>query len=432
MAKGSIEKRGKNTWRLTVDLGINGDGSRNRPRKSIMIEDEVLLRTKKRLNDHLNNELAKFKIEVEAGAYIAPEKTKFIDFIEEWREKYASNPNNLSLTTLTVYENVIESRLIPAFKNDRIDQLTTLKLVSFFHDLEKPGTRKPSSSKKPLSEKQKAKQLEPLDASTLAHIHRVLKNIFSRAVEWKIIKENPMDGVKKPTAKNAKEKLIEQRENPQYFDEMEAQEVVDALYKETRKWRLLILGSMLGGFRRGELNGLEWPEVLFDNNTIRIENNIPLTLKGKAVEKGPKSLASFRDVDMPDWYMNELKIYKQEWLKEKEFLEDKWLGADRQYVFHNGTGTPYYYQHPSKWWKRFCDRHSLRYIKFHGLRHSAGTLLLEDEDEANYDSILIAIQRRLGHARLSTTSDTYVHVTKKVKTRVAGKLNKFDPSGLRK
>jgi integrase len=432
VAKGSIEKRGKNTWRLTVDLGLNGDGSRNRPRKAITIEDEVLLRTKKRLNDHLNNELAKFKIEVEAGEYIAPEKTTFINFIEEWREKYASNPNNLSQTTLTVYENVIKSRLIPVFKNDRIDQLTTLKLVSFFHDLEKPGTRKPSSSKKPLSEKQMAKQLEPLDASTLAHIHRVLKNIFSRAVEWKIIKENPMDGVKKPTSKNAKEKLIEQRDNPQYFDEMEAQEVVDALYKETRKWRLLILGSMLGGFRRGELNGLEWPEVLFDNNTIRIENNIPLTLKGQAVEKGPKSLASFRDVDMPDWYMNELKIYKQEWLKEKEFLEDKWLGADRQFVFHNGTGTPYYYQHPSKWWKRFCDRHSLRYIKFHGLRHSAGTLLLEDEDEANYDSILIAIQRRLGHARLSTTSDTYVHVTKKVKTRVAGKLNKFDPSGLRK
>ncbi|WP_229729687.1 tyrosine-type recombinase/integrase [Paenibacillus silvae] len=71
-------------------------------------------------------------------------------------------------------------------------------------------------------------------------------------------------------------------------------------------------------------------------------------------------------------------------------------------------------------------------MKFHGLRHSSGTLLLEDEEEANFDSILIVIQRRLGHARLSTTSDTYVHVTKKVKTRIAGKLNKFNPSESRK
>ncbi|SFS61032.1 tyrosine-type recombinase/integrase [Paenibacillus sp. 453mf] len=95
------------------------------------------------------------------------------------------------------------------------------------------------------------------------------------------------------------------------------------------------------------------------------------------------------------------------------------------FVFHNGTGTPYYYQHPYKWWKRFCARHDIRFIKFHGLRHSSGTLLLEDEDESNFDSILKAIQERLGHSRLSTTADIYVHLTKKVKKRTAGKYDKF-------
>ncbi|WP_339194695.1 tyrosine-type recombinase/integrase [Paenibacillus sp. FSL P4-0176] len=432
MAKGSIEKRGRNKWRLTVDLGFRADGLRNRPRKTITIEDEALLKTTKRLNDYLENELAKFKIEVEADAYIAPEKTKFIDFIEMWHEQYAHDPKNLSITTLNVYDNIIESRLIPAFGNDRIDQINTLKIISFFREMEKPGVRKPSTSKKPLSDKQKEKLLEPLDSTTLALYHRVLKNIFSRAVEWKMIKENPVEAVKKPVSKNSKEKLIKQRDNPQYYDETEAQEVVDALYKETRKWRLLVLGSMMGGFRRGELVGLEWPEVLFENSVIRIENNIPFTLKGKAVEKEPKSRASYRDVDMPDWYMDELLSYKKEWQEEREFLEDKWLGGDRKYVFHNGAGSPYYFQHPSRWWKRFCKRHGIRYIKFHGLRHSSGTLLLEDEEEANFDSILIVIQRRLGHARLSTTSDIYVHATKKVKTRVAGKLNKFNPSGSQK
>ncbi|GGH44352.1 hypothetical protein GCM10008014_05660 [Paenibacillus silvae] len=170
---------------------------------------------------------------------------------------FINNPKNLSITTLNVYDNIIESRLIPAFGNDRINQISTLKIISFFHEMEKPGMRKPPNSKRPLSEKQKAKLLEPLDASTLAIFYRVLKNIFSLAVEWKMIKENPMEGVKKPVAKNTKEKLIKQRDNPQYYDELEAQKVVDALYKETRKWRLLVLGSMMGGFRRGELIGLE-------------------------------------------------------------------------------------------------------------------------------------------------------------------------------
>ncbi|WP_205510257.1 hypothetical protein [Paenibacillus elgii] len=61
MAKGSIEQRSPNTWRLTVDLGFNADGSRNRPRKPIVIEDKALLRTTKRLQEYLDDQLAIFK-----------------------------------------------------------------------------------------------------------------------------------------------------------------------------------------------------------------------------------------------------------------------------------------------------------------------------------------------------------------------------------
>ncbi|MNH99352.1 site-specific tyrosine recombinase XerC [compost metagenome] len=66
----------------------------------------------------------------------------------------------------------------------------------------------------------------------------------------------------------------------------------------------------------------------------------------------------------------------------------------------------------------------IRYIKFHGLRHSIGTLLLEGE--TNVDSILKVIQERLGHSRKSTTEDIYVHVTKKAKKLAAVKFDKFN------
>lgn len=45
--------------------------------------------------------------------------------------------------------------------------------------------------------------------------------------------------------------MIESKGNPRFYDE-ESQQVVDALYKETRKWRLLILGAMIGACRRGK------------------------------------------------------------------------------------------------------------------------------------------------------------------------------------
>ncbi|GIP57870.1 tyrosine-type recombinase/integrase [Paenibacillus woosongensis] len=426
MAKGSIEKRGTNTWRLTIDLGYNADGSRNRPRKPITVEDPEILNSKKLLKNYLDDELYNFRKEVESGEYIKPEKMSFEQFVlNEWMENYATDPDNLSPTTLANYERVIHTRLIPEFGHKQLDEIRTLNIVTFLKSLEKPGARRPPKTGKPLTEKQLKKLAEPLDAGTIAYVYRVLKNIFTRATDWQLIKTNPMEGIKKPADKNAREKMIEQRNNPQFYDEEEAQQVVDALYKESRKWRLFILGSMIGGFRRGELNGLEWPFVNFKQDIITIENNIPYTNKGRAVEKDPKSIASYRDVDMPKWYMDELAKYYEEWQREKDFLKDKWEGENRQFVFHNGKGRPYYYQHASKWWGRFCKRHGIRYIKFHGLRHSSGTLLLEDEDEANFDSILMVIQRRLGHARLSTTSDIYVHVTKKVKKRTAGKFDKF-------
>ncbi|MNZ44273.1 hypothetical protein D3C78_619020 [compost metagenome] len=86
MAKGSIEKRGENTWRLTVDLGYNADGSRNRPRKPITVDDPEILSNKKKLKEYLEDELYKFKKEAESGEYIKPERISFEQFVvSEWR-----------------------------------------------------------------------------------------------------------------------------------------------------------------------------------------------------------------------------------------------------------------------------------------------------------------------------------------------------------
>ncbi|NBI29459.1 tyrosine-type recombinase/integrase [Chengkuizengella marina] len=410
----SIEKRGKKSWRLIVEVGYGPNNKRIKRSKTIRIEDESLLKTKKKLRDYLNEELVKFKIEVEAGEYIAPEKMKFKDFVEEWKEKYASE--KLSPKTFKNYNDHLKSRIIPSFGHKRIDQITSMQIVTFLKELQKPGARKDGRG-------------DFLEVSTIQYIYRILKNIFSRATEWKLIPINPMKDIKSPilSKKEAVKKKLSSKETLHYYDENEAQEVISALYKESSKWRLLVLGSMIGGFRRGELVGLEWSNVDFDENVLRIKNNIALTVKGIAVEGDPKSLSSIRSVDMPGWYMKELEQYYDEWIELKDELGNKWIGGEREFVFHNGYGKTYYYEHPSKWWKRFCKRHNIRYIKFHGLRHSSGTLLIEDESGENVDSLLKAIQERLGHSRYQTTADIYAHVTKKVRKRTAGKFDKFSP-----
>ncbi|MDP5273198.1 phage integrase N-terminal SAM-like domain-containing protein [Chengkuizengella axinellae] len=105
--------------------------------------------------------MPKFQIEVESGEYIAPEKMKVVDFIEEWQEKYAVK--QLASRTFDNYMSQIKTRIIPAFGQKRIDQIKTMHLVNFFNDLEKEGK---------------------LASGTIHYIHRVLNNIFNRAVEW--------------------------------------------------------------------------------------------------------------------------------------------------------------------------------------------------------------------------------------------------------
>ncbi|WFR63068.1 hypothetical protein P9222_01060 [Paenibacillus amylolyticus] len=64
------EKRGENSWKLVVDVGEKADGSRDRRSRTIRVEDKALLKTKKKLETYLEEELLKFKMEVESGSIL--------------------------------------------------------------------------------------------------------------------------------------------------------------------------------------------------------------------------------------------------------------------------------------------------------------------------------------------------------------------------
>jgi integrase len=382
----SIEKRGE-AYRLVVEAGYDAKGKRIKRYKTIRIDQKL---TPKKLKEHLQKELLAFQSEVESGTYIAPTRMTFETFaVNEWLPKYAEK--KFSPLTLHNYKDHLERSIYPAFGHKLLHEIKPMHIVSFLSELEKQGT---------------------LSSGTILYLYKVLKSVFNKAFDWRLIPNNPMIGVDRP--KEAKKKM-------RFYDEADAQAVIAALEHEPTKWRLYFLGAMLGGFRRGELVALEWPEVDFESNTIRVIKSISLTTKGEAQEKRPKTETSEREVDMPEWYMQELKAYRQQWEAERDLTGNEWKGGDRQYVFHNGYGKPYYYNTPSMVWRRFIQRHSLPEARLHDLRHTAATLLIESETD------LKIVQERLGHTKYSTTADLYAHVTKKMKKTVADRLDKFRP-----
>lgn len=402
----SVTKRGEYSFRLQVDLGYDAKGKRLFERKTVHASDEIL-KSKRKLESFLDDELAKFKMEVESGQYIKPEKMTITQFVELWRTEYANNIKNLSPTTRRFYNDVINSRILPLYGHRLLDEIKVIELVKYLNKLEEPGQRLDGKDGK-------------LAGSSIDNVHKTFNNIFERAKEWNFIKSNPMDTVKRPTI-DTKEK--------QSYTESETHSTIAALFNVSRKRRLMCLGAILGGFRRGELNGLEWPAVNFEGNFISVINNIPLTENGVAVEKGPKSKSSVRLVKMPAWYMQELRSFYVEWKAQQMNARRVWRGGDRNYVFHNDFGEPYYYQYISKWWMKFCKKNQIRYLTFHELRHTYASLLLEDgaTTGADEDSLLKILQKQLGHSKLSTTSDIYSHVSENVKDITARRFDKFDP-----
>lgn len=123
------EKRGEASWRLVVEIGDKLNGSRDRRYKTVRVSDKALLKSPRKLEAYLNEELVKFKIEVEAGEYIAPEKMNFSAFVEEWRDKYAKE--HLEEKTIYTYEVNLRKHIIPVFGHQRLDQIKPLHIVTF-------------------------------------------------------------------------------------------------------------------------------------------------------------------------------------------------------------------------------------------------------------------------------------------------------------
>ncbi|MFD2614463.1 tyrosine-type recombinase/integrase [Paenibacillus gansuensis] len=394
----SIEKRGKNSWRFVVEAGYDPNGKRIKRSKTIKIEDEALLRTTRKLKDFLDMELAKFKIEVEAGEYVSPEKMSFSSFVIEWKNKYAIK--TLSPSTLTAYMAYLNKRILPVLGHKRIDEIKPIHIVNLISSIT-------DSPREGLGHE------GTISSGTVAFILRILKNVFSRAAEWKLIKESPAAGIKKPKV-NYKEFEI--------YNEDEIERLFAALENEPPQWRVMIALALTTGLRRGELLGLEWHHIDLENGLLEVRQTLSgNALDGQPILSEPKTKQSRRILSLPESMIEELKFFKQVNEKAKNVLGDRWKGENRYFVFSKHDGEPYHHKAPYLWFRRFLLRHKLRHIRFHDLRHTSASLLISQGVHAKL------ISSRLGHSSISTTMNIYGHALRSADREVASKLNNLLP-----
>lgn len=349
---GHYKQRGENSWLLVLELGRDALGVRNRPTKTIRIDDPAILRAPKRLDDYLKDQLVLFKQECLQGSATGPAKIGFFELVEDWEKKHVLV--HLAEKTQENYTFHVNARILPHFERKWIDEITTRFISDYLHGLRSPNARIDGKG--------------PVKSATIVYNYRVLKSIFKFAVAEKYLMVNPMIGISKPPEDDVKEMEV--------YDEKEIVELFLALEEEDIEIRVMVLLAVTTALRRGEIDGLEWSRIDLDNAVLFVKQTIPKFKDGQPVLKGPKRKSSVRRISLSETLVEELRNFKEYLDNQRKEVGDAWIGGNQDFLFRHSNGIPLSPNRLTKRWIEFHRRHNLKPIRLHDLRHTSVSWLI--------------------------------------------------------
>jgi len=166
---------------------------------------------------------------------------------------------------------------------------------------------------------------------------------------------------------------------------------------------VILMVALTTAMRRGELLGLKWSDIDFENRFLRVRRTLDfLAGYGGYVENEPKTAKARRMIMLPDVVIEALKGHRIQQYELRLKAGVDWKNQD--YVFTGLKGGPLNPRYILKMFNRVLIEAGLQHIPFHNLRHSAATLLLSMGVSPK------VVQEILGHSNISMTMDVYGHV----------------------
>ena len=245
-----------------------------------------------------------------------------------------------------------------------------------------------------------------LSPKTILHHHRLISAILNKAVKWQILLSNPASRVEIPKVKQTE---------AHYYDDEQVIHLFKLLTNEPLKYQAAIYIALYGGLRLGEVTGLEWGDINFDEKSLYISKARQYVSGLGTYDKEPKTERSIRHIQLSNGVLNILEKYKREQAQERLRLGSKWVDSGK--IFTQWNGLPMFPQTPSQWFNKWLKKSELPKITFHQLRHSHTSILIANGVD------IATVSKRLGHSKISTTIDVYTHAIKSKDTIAANLLD---------
>lgn len=238
-----------------------------------------------------------------------------------------------------------------------------------------------------------------LSHGTIRRFHGFLSIVFAQAEKEMIIPYNPAKRASPPGREESA---------PNYFQPEQVEQILKALETEGIKHRTMVHLFIVTGCRLGEIVGLKWEKVDFDNKQIKIDCCLGYTPK-TGVFEGPTKTKNTRFVALPEETVAMLRKYRAWYLEQQLLNGDRWNRTG--YLFTKDDGSPIIPGTVNGWLDRFSKRHGLPHINPHSFRHTAASILISEGVD------IVTVSKMLGHANPSMTTDTYSHIIEDAKRK---------------
>ena len=355
--KGSIRRRSKNSWELTLDLGRDPQGKRQRK----------FVNVKGRKSD-AERRLRELLASLDRGQPPDTGNITLADFLHRWLCDYAK-PSTRPRTAER-YESDVRLHIVPAIGHIKLTQLRPADIQSLEARLLAAGK----------------------GARSVKHIHAVLKEALKHAMRWGLVYWNATEAVDPPRVQ---------------YKEVQPPDASEV-------WRILGLGwqtpygpalSFMArtGCRRSECLGLRWVDIDLDHGFASIVQTLQRVGRQGLVFQPPKSAKSRRSIALDAATVEMLREHQGSQVLMRMELGTSW--HDRGLVFPGPLGEPLDPATLTRNFETVVKRAGLEGIRLHDLRHFHATTLLRNGTH------LKVVQERLGHASIAITADTYSHVT---------------------